>query len=672
MVRRGGAPEVGGEMVDRLDYDTAVRETNRNPMGGLSGSIAAMFSMGAKKATDILKAEYTRVTRKANEEEREALRKAILNKAKQQILKQLQDTEIKKLQALKDQQAREKAAYKLNADNLKAQMESLQSQQKEAEAKLANTRDPAKQQILQNKIERLKQDILAQAKKQRELDAKENARSARAEANIAKQQQALHTAVQQAVDGINKTYGLQEDIAVDINQLGISSSADNLSALETRAATAERDLTTAQETRFAAPKPDRTASRDDRQANPRITSTREPQPQFRGEQRRVSQGDRPQQGTAPVQVTTPLDYEKLAEAILHAIREARKDTQPLQTTPPSISVTSPEPQVIDVVPEPIPPQADTHDESYALLEAKTQANEAQDIQQRQEARQNTQDGLTDSFRKQLLAKVTQQIETLDTIQDDLTHIHSAVQEAGLADGGGLDLGLGDLLDFKNLKGGAGNLLSKGKGLLGNAAKGLTRLAPWAILAGGAYGGITSATDTDAIMAQKGYTDPSQIELADKIHHGLSGMLSGMSFGLIDTDTIANFTERAGNFITGGGFVTKKEQKEQLAAQEQQSWAEIDAMIASRTQPQGQVQTTDGTYSSDNNSVHSQILQEMGVAPAHNESKAQELTELNEGMTGVMNSSVSNVTNNNTTNVIPESPRYRISDSTTLALAMQGL
>lgn len=296
---------------------------------------------------------------------------------------------------------------------------------------------------------------------------------------------------------------------------------------------------------------------------------------------------------------------------------------------------------------------------------KAEANQAENLRADELAHRTEREGLTDTFRVQVNKHFEALTYQAETIVGNQKHLYELISEGGLqptgGSGGGLMNSALELFTGGGKKG--GRLVSKGLGLAKGA---LTKVAIPLALASGAYSGIKGGFDTEAIMKQKGIDDPSQVGLGDRLHYGLSGMLSGITGGLVGTDTIANFTERAGSFITGGGFKTEKEKKEADLLSAHQDEAEMDTLLASR----GIIQTTDGSYTQADNSVHAQILRGMGYDTPP--PQGQELAPLNEGFGGSMSSSVSNVTNNNTTNVIPESPRFRINDQATLALATQGL
>lgn len=297
---------------------------------------------------------------------------------------------------------------------------------------------------------------------------------------------------------------------------------------------------------------------------------------------------------------------------------------------------------------------------------KAQANRIENQRAEDIASQVQRDELTSEYRDLVKENLESQTKSLESIAKDTTFIVDKIKDGELNLGND-ESGGGGLMDmfsnlFKKGKGLGGKLLNAGKGL------GVGGGVALASLVGGAIGGVKGALDTDGIISQKGYTDPSQMEGADRLHYGLSGMLSGMSFGIIPRETIANATERIGNFITGDGFLTKAEMKAQAKDKEIQDDLDMDMMLAQR----GIIQTADGSYQIKDNSIHSKILENMGVEVPNQQPQGQQLAELNEGMGGVLNAPSSSTVNNTTTNVIPESPRFRINDQATLALASQGL
>lgn len=305
---------------------------------------------------------------------------------------------------------------------------------------------------------------------------------------------------------------------------------------------------------------------------------------------------------------------------------------------------------------------------------KMQQNLNQNIRDEELKHRTERESLTDQYREQVLENLKQQTYQITTIQENLHAIYDNMGQGG--SGGGL---LGDMLS--SLAGGA--LATKGMGLvkggLGLAKGALTKIPVLGSVLGAGIGAGAGALDTEAIMAQKGLTDPSQIGLGARIQRGGAGLISGalnaLSFGLADkvfginTENLTEGFDRWGNILSGNGNRTDAEVR---AMQDSQTSidadeAEMNALLASR----GIIQTADGSYQIKDNSIHGQILEKMGIETAKVQQE-QELAELNEGMGGVMNSSISNVTNNSTTNIIPESPRFRVNDTATMALSAQGL
>lgn len=283
-----------------------------------------------------------------------------------------------------------------------------------------------------------------------------------------------------------------------------------------------------------------------------------------------------------------------------------------------------------------------------------QRNMAENLRQDEIAHRTEREALTDEFRRIVVENLKEQTYQQTTIQANQHHLFEALQQGMQGSGGGL---LDSLLNFGAIKG-AGGILSKGAGL---ATKVATKIP---LIAGlfGAGKGIYSGFQTDDIAKQKGI-DPSEVGIGDRIHYGLSGFLSGVTGGLISTDTVANGTEAIGNFLFGKSNATKARESK---AQELSDEAEMNALLASR----GIIQTADGYTTNANSDIHSQILQEMGVETP--QKRGQELAELNEGQGGsdMLSSVVNNTTN--TTNIIPENPRFRINDQATMLLSAQGL
>lgn len=308
---------------------------------------------------------------------------------------------------------------------------------------------------------------------------------------------------------------------------------------------------------------------------------------------------------------------------------------------------------------------------------KMQQNLNQNLRDEELKHRTERESLTDQYREQVLENLKEQTYQLTTIQENLHAIYDNMGQGG--SGGGLLGGLGDMLS--SLAGGAlaSKVMGLVKGGLGLAKGALTKIPVLGSVLGAGIGAGAGALDTEAIMAQKGLTDPSQIGLGARIQRGGAGLISGalnaLSFGLADkvfginTENLTEGFDRWGNILSGNGNRTDAEVR---AMQDSQTSidadeAEMNALLASR----GIIQTADGSYQIKDNSIHGQILEKMGIETAKVQQE-QELAELNEGMGGVMNSSVSNVTNNSTTNIIPESPRFRVNDTATMALSAQGL
>ena len=203
------------------------------------------------------------------------------------------------------------------------------------------------------------------------------------------------------------------------------------------------------------------------------------------------------------------------------------------------------------------PQPETEAEYEARMEAKeTQARqETMSIEQHQD----------------LIAELKTSNEWLEAIAKgryDKNKGKSDGEEGGLLDSV-LDLG-SNLIGGKKgglLKGGlkaAGGLLSKGAGL-GKMALGAAKfLGPLglAVTAGkGLYDGFTGAFDDEAIMAREG-KDPKDITAGDRIKHGAASALSGLTFGLLEKDSIMNVGESFTNFFSGKGWNTNKDLKDQ--------------------------------------------------------------------------------------------------------------
>lgn len=113
---------------------------------------------------------------------------------------------------------------------------------------------------------------------------------------------------------------------------------------------------------------------------------------------------------------------------------------------------------------------------------------------------------------------------------------------------------------------AANVASKsGGGLLKSGLKSAGKLARfipgvgWALSAGmSVLDGWNAATDDEAIMAQTG---KKEVGTYDRIKHGLGGVASGLTFGLVDSSTVVNAGESFFNFLSGKGWNTNKELNE---------------------------------------------------------------------------------------------------------------
>lgn len=281
-----------------------------------------------------------------------------------------------------------------------------------------------------------------------------------------------------------------------------------------------------------------------------------------------------------------------------------------------------------------------------------QGNLARDLRDEDIAHRTEREALTDEYRQMVKENLEEQTYQLQTINENQHAIYELMQQGGGSGGGGI--GLMDMMMGAMGAKGAGGLLSKGF----NLVKGVgSKVALPLAIASSVFTGAKSGMDTDAIAAYTG-KDPSEVGILDRIQYGGAGLLSGLTGGLIGTDTIANAGEAIGNFLFGKSDATIARE---ARLKEQQELAEFDAMMASR---EASVST------SGSSNIHNQILEKMGVE-AQPQAQGQELAELNAGTGGGISNSVSNVTNN-TTNVIPENPKFRINDSATLALSAQGL
>ena len=281
-----------------------------------------------------------------------------------------------------------------------------------------------------------------------------------------------------------------------------------------------------------------------------------------------------------------------------------------------------------------------------------QGNLARDLRDEGIAHRTEREALTDEYRQMVKENLEEQTYQLQTINENQHAIYELMQQGGGSGGGGI--GLMDMMMGAMGAKGAGGLLSKGF----NLVKGVgSKVALPLAIASSVFTGAKSGMDTDAIAAYTG-KDPSEVGILDRIQYGGAGLLSGLTGGLIGTDTIANAGEAIGNFLFGKSDATIARE---ARLKEQQELAEFDAMMASR---EASVST------SGSSNIHNQILEKMGVE-AQPQAQGQELAELNAGTGGGISNSVSNVTNN-TTNVIPENPKFRINDSATLALSAQGL
>lgn len=281
-----------------------------------------------------------------------------------------------------------------------------------------------------------------------------------------------------------------------------------------------------------------------------------------------------------------------------------------------------------------------------------QGNLARDLRDEDIAHRTEREALTDEYRQMVKENLEEQTYQLQTINENQHAIYELMQQGGGTGGGGI--GLMDMMMGAMGAKGAGGLLSKGF----NLVKGVgSKVALPLAIASSVFTGAKSGMDTDAIAAYTG-KDPSEVGILDRIQYGGAGLLSGLTGGLIGTDTIANAGEAIGNFLFGKSDATIARE---ARLKEQQELAKFDAMMASR---EASVST------SGSSNIHNQILEKMGVE-AQPQAQGQELAELNAGTGGGISNSVSNVTNN-TTNVIPENPKFRINDSATLALSAQGL
>lgn len=338
---------------------------------------------------------------------------------------------------------------------------------------------------------------------------------------------------------------------------------------------------------------------------------------------------------------------------------------------------------------------------------------AQDIRQEQmskeldeakdEQHQLEREEETDEFREELLSLTQKQ---LDFQKKQLEQLEK--------DREGQDDGIGGLLDLLGSKGGKSAL-----GKVGNFLKigGGTAVAGIMAAANGLAEGYNAYNDTENIAEETGKIDGEEISFFDRAKNSVKGFASGVvgsigdlagtAAGLVNddwgntiSDTIGSKGVKRGldaldrgmqsvtNAALGKGFKNDRE----LLAEEKgfDSWEAYKSHIEEKKRLEAEAyrQGTDitaeleqerSTLVAQADSISSvkpksvtDELTEQYYAQYHPEADGNELDSLE--LADAEPSSSPTIINNQTTNtmVMPEQPRFRISDQSTMLLAMQGV
>lgn len=197
---------------------------------------------------------------------------------------------------------------------------------------------------------------------------------------------------------------------------------------------------------------------------------------------------------------------------------------------------------------------------------KTQQDREDEYREQQEKLYQDREAqeLEDEFRDESLSLQEEQLKYLKRISDKEFGgggegegggglLGTVMDMVGLGSGGGGGKGKGGLARI------AGSVMGKGGALLKGAGALVSKAAlPLAIATAG-YGAIKGAFDTDSIAAREG-KNKEDITAGDRIKSGGAQMLSTLTGGLIEKDSILNFGESVGNFLTGNGYKTNNELK----------------------------------------------------------------------------------------------------------------
>lgn len=265
------------------------------------------------------------------------------------------------------------------------------------------------------------------------------------------------------------------------------------------------------------------------------------------------------------------------------------------------------------------------DDEY--VERAQQQREERQAEQIQTQRFETQTQIGNEIKEELSA----QTALLKAISDKDFSVSSENQD-GVID---------SLLDF------GGNALKKGGGILSKVGSVASKVAMPLMIAKAGYDAFQAGSDDEAILAQSGKQDASEISWWDRTKHGLAGAVEGLSFGLLDKNTLLDGGEGLVNFISGDGFKSNRE----LALE------------------------TNAMQDTQDLSAHEQLLVKQAEVLGNEKPQFErdlELADLSEDVLSFSSINAPSVINNNSTTITQNPPRYRIIDQSTNALSSQGI
>lgn len=234
----------------------------------------------------------------------------------------------------------------------------------------------------------------------------------------------------------------------------------------------------------------------------------------------------------------------------------------------------------------------------------------------------------------------------------------------------------NLLEFINPKNKLSKLKSVGKGAF-NLAR---RFGPIAMALGATVDAGISAFDTESIAEQQGKSE-DEVTLLDRLSNAGAGAVEGATFGLVNKESLLGLGDRIQNFVTGNGFVTNDQRVRLMEAEADRKQAETDQWLEQYTaqlQTARQMQTVQPEQKQTQlTGVRAELAKQMGVQEYQDQQPKQEYATQKlqpiEQLQPQQQIQVSQpqIINNNSTTVVPEQPRFRLTDTSTYSLSYIG-